>query len=207
MNKVYRLEILTEEMDMLGLYSGTRSVTRLYFTTRAQAETEARKRRAEVDNEGYHPQVSVSEVDSASVPASAEIIGKPKEKPPKGRYIIRLRASDGRTSKTFTTVAGARAFAEKYLGKPDSEGRNVPDIYNGQATTDYGSAITIGGDLTWDLLYPELRRRRALEDRQDREWEEARERHERSGNPHVSRSARDMTLKARVNALVGRGKK
>jgi hypothetical protein len=31
--------------------------------------------------------------------------------------------------------------------------------------------------------------------------------HEAGGNPRVSRSARDMTLKARVNALVGRGKK
>lgn len=33
------------------------------------------------------------------------------------------------------------------------------------------------------------------------------EKHEAEGNPRVSRSARDMTLKARVNALVGRGKK
>jgi hypothetical protein len=31
--------------------------------------------------------------------------------------------------------------------------------------------------------------------------------HERGGNPHVSRAARDMTLKARVNALVGRKRK
>jgi hypothetical protein len=31
--------------------------------------------------------------------------------------------------------------------------------------------------------------------------------HEGGSNPRVSRSARDMTLKARVNALVGRGKK
>jgi hypothetical protein len=33
------------------------------------------------------------------------------------------------------------------------------------------------------------------------------QKHEAGGNPRVSRSARDMTLKARVNALVGRGKK
>ena len=31
--------------------------------------------------------------------------------------------------------------------------------------------------------------------------------HESGGNPRTARSARDMTLKARVNALVGRGKK
>jgi len=31
--------------------------------------------------------------------------------------------------------------------------------------------------------------------------------HEGGSNPRVSRSVRDMTLKARVNALVGRGKK
>jgi hypothetical protein len=40
----------------------------------------------------------------------------------------------------------------------------------------------------------------------ERESPDAR-RHEGGGNPRVSRSARDMTLKARVNALVGRGKK
>lgn len=36
MSKVYKVEILTEEMGMLGSYSGTRTVTRLYFTTQAQ---------------------------------------------------------------------------------------------------------------------------------------------------------------------------
>jgi hypothetical protein len=49
---------------------------------------------------------------------------------------------------------------------------------------------------SWALAYPS----------HERESPDAR-RHESGGNPRVSRSVRDMTLKARVDALVGRSKK
>jgi hypothetical protein len=183
--KVYKVTFQFPRYGSRDEFLGTSSSTQ-YFATRAAADKEARD--AEESTQG-DVSASVKEVDSSSVPAHEEIIGLPKAVPPKGRYIIRLRSVDGSTSKTYTTVAGARAFAEKYLGK------HVPEIGFNQAVTDYGSVITIGGDLTWDLLYPELRRLRAQE------------RHEQGGNPHVSRAARNMTLKARVNALVGRKRK
>jgi hypothetical protein len=178
MSKVYKITFSFPRYGSRDEIIGS-SYSSKYFWKRALAEEEVR-----AAEEGSWGEISASmkEVDSDSVPPGAEIIGAPRLTPPKGRYIIRLRAIDGSTSKTYTTVAGARAFAEKYLGK------HVPDIGFNQAVTDYGSVITIGGDLTWDLLYPEMRRLR----------------HERGENPHVSHSAKDLSLKGRVNALVGR---
>ena len=100
------------------------------------------------------------------------------------QYIISLRSSDGTTTKTYPTIEGAREFAYNYLGVPDDEGRYVPDIYDEHAITDHGDVLSVGGDLTWDLLYPQLEAKRKF-------WREYNEQKDREREAE-ERDIRDM---------------